>query len=189
MLKTIQCWGFPINDALVLALCVFTKGITGEMIKICKKYNLTDHVKNYLKSGSFPEKHQWKCIIGDEINNIVYRDFHNNTNDVDYKRFKCVHPDPLQVNPVWRVAKTKPHMVDTCMTVAKLIAYPSYHEMLCEYCGCLNYDILLHCALHCIKTKEERDEMWEILVNKLSVEQSVYLFSLEDDVFLNVLMG
>ncbi len=181
----------------ILTMCLFvdqiypgfTRGITGEMITICKKYELMEHVNHYLKDGVFPEKRPWKYIIEDKIKNTVYKKFNNQTTEDDYKRFKCIHPDPPQVNPVWSVAKAKPYMVHICMQVAKLIAYPSYNELLCEFCGSLNEDILLHCAMHCPKTKEERDDMWDILINKLDVDQSVYLHSLEDDEFLSVLMG
>ncbi len=60
---------------------------------------------------------------------------------------------------------------------------------MCKYCGCLNEDMLLHFAMHCPKRKEVRDDMWDIMIDKLDVDQSVYLLSLEDNEFLNILMG
>ncbi len=70
------------------------------------------------------------------------------------------------MSPVWRVAKAKPHIVNVCVKVAKLIAYPTNTAILCEFCGSLTQDVLLHCAVQCTNTMEERGDFWDIVLNK-----------------------
>ena len=36
---------------------------------------------------------------------------------------------------------------------------------------------------------KDRDDFWDIIINRLDVNQNVLLFSLDDDDFLNVLLG
>lgn len=61
--------------------------------------------------------------------------------------------------------------------------------MLCEHCGALFRDYLVHYVAVCPKFNEQRDQFWNFVTNNFSVQLSAGLFNLEDDQLVNILLG
>ena len=169
-----------------------TNGFSEEILHLCSKYSIKEFLDSYTTHAMMPDKIPWKNIIRLNVTNFETTKFVNETeHDPDFKRFNKIHPDPLKPSPVWQVARDRPHMRNKCYTVSKLIAYPSKSEdqILCEYCGIIFQDSLVHYVNNCCAFGEERDKFWDILSNTCSIELSAGLYNLDDDSMTNVLLG
>ncbi len=83
-------------------------------------------------------------------------------------------------------------MIEKCRHVAKSIVKtdPSFCEIqLCCYCGRFFTDMYYHIAIECDKTSNEREDMWDNIMNVLPVEFSSYLFNLPDEDFYCILLS
>ena len=111
--------------------------------------------------------------------------------DPDFTRFYRVHPDVTQTSPIWIVARQKPCMVDKCYDVAKLIAYPSVTDVpvLCEYCGQFYSDTIIHFTTNCSYCTIDQNTFWDIISNDFSVSISAGLYNLDDQAFVDVILG
>ena len=73
---------------------------------------------------------------------------------------------------------------------AKLICRVSNdNHILCEFCGRLYVDKLEHFAWNCYKTREDKNLYWNFLINDFDVSISAHMFSLENDEFVDCLLG
>ena len=115
----------------------------------------------------------------------------NNTrNDPDFARFHDIHPDIHRPSPEWRVAKSYPHMLETCLKVGKVIADPPQQDpLLCEYCGNVFVDKMEHYVCNCPHTSDEREQFWNIMNNEADIELAAFLFSVSDNELINILLG
>ena len=110
--------------------------------------------------------------------------------DSDFERFRRIHPDIQRPSPIWRVAREFPSMLPKCYNVAKLIACPTSNEAyLCEFCGYIFNDKIIHYCCNCSHTSEDRDTFWDIINNSLSIEAASNLYNFSDDDFVDILLG
>ena len=49
--------------------------------------------------------------------------------DPEFARFRVIHPDIMQCNPVWQIAKYNPNMKDKCFAAAKITSDPNTEEL------------------------------------------------------------
>ena len=117
--------------------------------------------------------------------------YHERTRgDSVFDRFHRILPIIQRPSLVWRVAKHHPYMLDTCVKVAKVIAEaPAKDELLCEYCGCLFKDFLVHYICQCSETRQERDHFWNIRDNQVDIAFAAFLYNAEDCDFVDLLLG
>ena len=165
----------------------FVKGFSGEIIDICNKYQVSWILDNYVKYLLLPDKIPWKTTIQDAVNYNEFNIFKDAIiADREFARFVKVHPDPFIPSPIWRVAKKHPHMLQRCYQAAKAVAYPHIWQegILCEHCGVLSKDYLMHYVMDCPFLSEERETFWDIILNSIGVEAAAYLYNLEDDKLL-----
>ena len=170
----------------------YTSGYVKDILDLCHKYSVMSILDDFLKNLSFPDKTPWKRIINSELRRTEYDKFTDATkDDPDFKRFTAVHPDPFTPSPIWRVAREKHHMVNKCYKAAKALAYTHItgSALLCEYCGRLVEDPLLHYALQCQHVHEEREIFWGIIIDTFTAETGAFLHNLEDEKFLEVMLG
>ena len=166
-------------------------GFADELNSIMKKYGLTWAIGNFLSEGIIPDKHPWKKIVSVVVQNKDCEQFYERTReDTDFYRFHHIHPDISKPSPVWRVARDYPYMLDICLKVAQIIATPPKdEELLCEYCGCIFKDWVVHYACHCSHTQEEQEYFWNIIDNHAEINLTVFLYNIEDSDFVNILLG
>ena len=111
--------------------------------------------------------------------------------DPELAKFRVVHPDIHMPSPVWLVSKDAPYLNEQCFNTAKLIAYQTAEEetLLCEFCGRIFNDYVLHYALQCPHTELQRNAFWDKICNYFDVELSAYLYNLDDTDLANVILG
>ena len=168
-----------------------SSGFAAEIIELLQKYSLTWCLDNFLEECQIPDKFVWKrivnCSVRDE-DKLLYEK--STKDDLDFRRFHCIHPDIHTPNPVWKVAKSNSSMLETCLLVAKIVACPiGVDDILCEFCGKLFKDKVEHYVCLCSRTSEERDGFWDTVNNRLSIDMAGYLYNLEDSDFINILLG
>ena len=168
------------------------KGFCNEIYRLCEKYNLEYFLSQYIKKANYPDKRPWKMILRNSVWQREVAKYESETkHDPDFARFNVIHPDISKPSPVWMVAKVNPHMLDKCLIVAKEIASPcnTGNNHLCEYCGYFYNDRLYHFITTCQVTRDVREQYWDILTNKFDVECSSAMHNLDDEAFMNVLLG
>ena len=101
-------------------------------------------------------------------------------NDVDFYRFRRVHPNIQKPSPIWYVAK---YMLLKYYNMAKVIAYStrSTEQLLCEHYGHMYSDSLVHFTTSCPYTLDERNYFWDTVVNVSGVEIAEYPYMYNAD--------
>ena len=164
-----------------------------EIVKILHKvdlYELFDSI--FLKSGLFPDKLPWKKMVINRLKELEVKAFNDRTDgDNDFKRFKAVHQDIHKPNKLWYFARANPNKLKQCETVAKYIAESVNIDSvyLCEFCGRLYYDKLTHFSTVCSATEDIQSTFWNLVVNNYPVEVSVCLSNLNNEEFVETLLG
>ena len=166
-------------------------GFGSEILVLLKKYNLEEFRENYIRHGYFPDKQVWKKIVCRHVSEAEMKIYDNITqDDIDFERFRRIHPDIQKPSPIWRVAREFPSMLAKCYNVAKLIACPPSNEAyLCEFCGYVFKDKIVHYCCNCSYTNEERNTFWDIINNSLSIEAASNLYNVSDDEFVDIVLG
>ena len=166
-------------------------GFADELVHMLKKYNLSWALESFLCDGTIPQKIPWKKLINNNVRYVEYKLFTDNTeDDPDFDRFRRIHPDINQPSPVWQVARYHPTMLSSCLKVAKVIAsVPNKDELLCEFCGKMFVDQVVHYVCDCCYTRTERDVFWDIMHDNVDIEICADLFNLEDSDLVDVILG
>ena len=166
-------------------------GLGSEILSLLKKYNLEEFKENFVRNGYIRDKQRWKNIVHRHVSEADSKIYETITqDDIDFVRFRRIHPDIRKPSPIWRVAREFPTMLGKCYTVAKIIACPPSNEpYLCEFCGYVFQDKVVHYCCYCSYTSEERDTFWDIINNSLSIEAASYLYNLPDDDSVDIVLG
>ena len=81
-------------------------------------------------------------------------------------------------------------MKDICLQVAKVIAAPpTYEALLCEFCGNIFQDRLENYVCECGHTSSDKDTFWDSVTNVFDIQFTVDLFTREEKLLVNVLLG
>lgn len=168
-----------------------TTGYGHEIVTLLHKYNLQFALFNLLENAYIPDKLPWKFMIRQSAASLERSSYNNNIkDDPDFTRFIRIHPDNLLPSPLWRVAKAKPSMLVKCVCVAKIIATPpNQDKMLCEYCGHIFKDWVVHYCCNCSHTVLQREQFWDIVHNAHSMELAVFMYNQTDDDLVDILLG
>ena len=114
-------------------------------------------------------------------------------NDADFTRFREVHNDCFTSGVLWAVACEIPGSLEKSAFQARLLTYPlSKHigkPLLCEYCGAVFTDPIVHHIAFCPEHQVERDRFWDFLTDKCPLELSVILHNMEEDLLVSCLLG
>ena len=71
----------------------------------------------------------------------------------------------------------------------KLLTIPSLQIDQCKYCSQPVKDIVLHCIAECSSLTAERDHMWDIIIDKLNIDDGIDLFNKSDDDIIDIFLG
>ena len=71
----------------------------------------------------------------------------------------------------------------------KLLTIPSLQIDQCKYCSQPVKDIVLHCITECSYLTAERDHMWDIIIDKLNIDDGIDLFNKSDDDIMDIFFG
>ena len=137
-------------------------GFANEANNILIKYDLDTFFDLYTEYGEFCNKQVWKNICKKSVANIEQVSYNRRTeNDNNFKEFRHIQPDITKPNKIWAIASKYPYMTERCYVVAKAICRDTPEdEHLCEFCGRLDRDIIMHACSVCDKALSVRDNFW-----------------------------
>jgi hypothetical protein len=173
---------------------IFSSGHTGfiqDITQVLRKYKLQNYLRTYTHGGEFPPKKHWKAIIKDSV--IEYEK--NMCNRIlsdkgDVQRFLRIMDRRLYIKsyPLYTASM---HSVEhlKLLKLAKLVCLPTGTIRQCELCNNDYNDITEHIIMSCSSLHNERNCMWDDMVNNLGVEKFVNLWSRPDEEILDILLG
>ena len=166
-------------------------GYCKDVIEKLHTYDLRFALDSFCHDGTSPDKLPWKKLVSCAIQNFEKNQFQMTvSDDLDFERFIRIHPDIFVVNPIWRVAKEYPVMLQKCLDVCKIITSPPNKEtILCEYCGHTFHDFVEHYICNCPHTLQERETFWEIINNSQPIDIACNLHNVCDTELCDILLG
>ena len=175
-------------------------GYIPDIINTLKRYNLYSYLELYLLDGTFPSKENWKKIFLEEINIQQTR---------LWKEEMLVKPNLQHLNAThrelkphvhWEVAKRNP---DSWMPLANLVnvlcgnipaslvnaAVDDTDYYICKLCQKRFSDFGHHFVMDCSAVCNERNDMWDKLMDELPITIISQLHSMECHDTFNVLVS
>ena len=73
--------------------------------------------------------------------------------------------------------------------MSKLLTIPSLQIDQCKYSSQPVTDIVLHCIAECSSLTAERDHVWDIIIDKLNIDDGIDLFNKLDDDIIDIFLG
>lgn len=174
---------------------MYTCGYVPDIFDILIKYDLLNYFITYVKGGRFPNKVAWKSIVK---NATLY---HQLTKDVqclsaknDVSRYLNVHTKGYyllyKVLKMLGVSQQDVRYRSQIRAVAKLIAIPVHSEYKpCQICGIEFKDVVEHVFMRCTYYIDERNDLWDKILDRFGVEFAVDLFQYPEEECLNIFLG
>ena len=170
------------------------KGFIPDIHHILNSVDFTDTLLIYMQGGRFPSKREWRGICRISIRTHDYNINVNNLRDTDarYARQMARETHP-QRHPFYDVIKRSRdirHNV-SLLWLIRTLTLPGYgyDTRTCTLCGKIYEDIMIHVIAECPKLFQERNTLWDFIVDDLNVNLSVRLSCLSDLSFVDVISG
>ena len=145
-------------------------------------------VISYLAGGCIENKHIWKSCIKGIIKTKENQMFVDKLQQKGAERFLRVH-DKLQVHPIYLIMKSNLMERKSLMNTIKLLAFPERSEECeCRYCGKIYTDTVNHYVMNCQNLIQERQEMWDKVLDSLPCAAEAKLFQKDSDTQLDTLL-
>ena len=91
---------------------------------------------------------------------------------------------------MWHLGKLLPHKLSVCFSVAKYIAEPiNDSEILCEFCGRIFKDTVLHRIIDCEQMHVRREKFWCDIVNNFPCMFGMWLHNLDSERLIGIMLG
>ena len=177
-------------------LCgMYKYGYVPDIFYILIKYDLLDYFMTYVNGGRFPNKLAWKAIVKDATLQ------HQLTNDVKYLSTKKDVPRYLDVHKkgfylLYKVLKmlglTQQDVLyrSQIRAMAKFIAIPVQVEYKpCQLCGIEFNDVVEHVFMRCMYYIDDRNDLWDKILDRFGLEIAVDLFQYPEEECLNIFLG
>ena len=162
--------------------------ITKSLISTLSKYDLEEFLHNYIISGYFPPKRIWNNIVKHAIRE---REEHmwtvNSSARPELSRFVQIQ-QKLKPNNLLLLSYIFPEYTKDIIYVLKLASCPKMYSK-CYMCDRDVEDIILHIVMSCQCFVQERNVLFDIIVNILPVELSISFFEQNDEDLLTTMLG
>ena len=127
-------------------------GFVSDIMAILSKYNLENHLHQYLHTLQFPGKFSWKRIVNSAIRQYESRQWLSRIDrDPDFTRFRRLHTSIAPASIYNMDAMIKDRRLTA--TVAKLWVMKPTLIRECHLCGSFRPDILSHLLADCQATR------------------------------------
>ncbi|MES9884793.1 MAG: reverse transcriptase family protein, partial [Sedimenticola sp.] len=125
-------------------------GYIPDIHRLLNKYKLSDHLRTYIETLTFPTKYTWKGIVNIAVKTKHESDRQMRMNtDSDFSRFRQLHENGNSIALPYQIATNK-HELKNVQLIAKLwVTKPSDIVKTCTYCQVEYSDLLLHIVYGC----------------------------------------
>jgi hypothetical protein len=170
------------------------KGFIPDVIQILDNVSLKAELISYMHGGRFPTKHQWKQMVTSGIQRLDYTASVNRLRHNDVRYSRQMDPDRhLQIHPLYNVIRRSSSIQTnkSLLWLTRMIALPdtSYQEAVCKLCRKCYTDIVVHIITECPELYNERNSLWDFILDELDVELSVRISCLSDESFTDIVCG
>jgi hypothetical protein len=168
---------------------ITSKSITNYLYGVLDTYGLVHYLVYYLQGDTLPAKPAWKSIVKKQINISEELKWKNGLIAKDAHRYwdiqQCLKP-----NVLYSIIKAHPHQKQSLMTLVKLLTIVQNDEaMLYALCHSVVTNSFDHVLMHCERLLDERNTMWDDILDYLDVHTEVRLVSMEDADIIQVILG
>jgi hypothetical protein len=168
---------------------ITTNNLTADYVSLMNKYGLSNYLVRYLHGGQFPQKTQWKAIVNDQVNKDAQANWSQNLKTKKANRFVNIQPT-LKHNALYGVIKRNKYARNAILLLIQLLSIPdNCNVFVCNLCNKQTDDYVEHILIRCEQLLEERNDLWENIVNVLGVKAEVELFCKEDEDIMRIMLG
>ena len=174
------------------------KGFIPDIMRILQQYNLSDEFRTYMFGEHFPAKGEWKALTRLSVMKLDIEDARNVLR-IKSDNARCVRllydddGEEMSIHIFHRIIKSSDSRISVkpLIRALTLLALPetSYTDTKCTLCKQVYTDIVCHIITQCPLLNEERNTLWEFVIDSVDVETSVRLFHLADETFVDWLFG
>jgi hypothetical protein len=179
--------------------CMHNDGMKGYILDIkhvLYMYELQNYLLCYMQGSRFPDKSEWKQIVKRAV---VQRDYELAVEELiaknDCTRYISMMniDNHTSLHPFYGIIRTCTNMGfnKALLTAIKLLSLPNitYDSHECKLCNQPCNDISNHLIAECPLLYEERNILWDCILDTLDVRTSVKLSSVDDSQFTDILFG
>ena len=148
---------------------------------------------NFYDTGLFPSLTIWKRIVKTAVQSNEVKMWTSRINsDDDFSAFKVIHKT-YEPHAAWSVALRHPHLrpqahflVSICCLIRN---FKNNEVVLCDRCGKLFSDPIVHAVASCDYLEKIRDKFWCDVININPITFSIYLANMSDNELCNCLLS
>ena len=166
-------------------------GFIIDIFRFLEEYNFVHILIEYLNSGVFPSKFEWKKLVQETLKQRATLCTRFEIDSEGLGRFLDIH-SRTKPSMFWELSWKYPYMLTACRSVVKLIAmlFNRYQPVsICSACGELVVNYVSHCLLCCHANSGVRHKMWAGFLRKFGANVYSCLAKLSIDSLTDVLLG
>jgi hypothetical protein len=175
-------------------------GFVPDIVCVLTKYDLLDHLMEFVSTNCFPTKKNWKKIVNLRV----------------YEKYNCVWQEKIkrnkqlyfysqvntnnEISEWWLLAKEHPKNLLEITNIIRLlcgsykirgkrVSNPVVYTDLCEICQKSYINPVNHALLYCLASHNERENLWNWIVDNFEIESTVNLVALSDSDFILTILG
>jgi len=166
-----------------------TETVTGDLVRVLNKYNLYDYLYTYITGSDFPDKTAWKAIVRLEIERVEQSSWRNGLSEKNVVRYQRIQPQ-LQSSLLYKCLRNNLKQRHSIMHIIMFLTIIEHDEpMLCTACGQIVTDSVEHVMMRCASLVDERNDMWNRILDSVEVQAEAELVARDDLETLDILLG
>ena len=164
-------------------------GYIPDIIDILRTYGLIQYLTEYIDTGSFPSKSQWKSIVHKTVNEQQSVNWLNRIAlDDNFMRFRNIHKTVSMTN-FWKKAQSFAEIRNSYFITKLLADIPNSSGDKCVECENDFSDVYVHACCSCICTLELRELWWGIIIENFPLQLYSELSEYDDEEIYQILLG
>lgn len=175
-------------------------GFIPEILELLKKYELLEHLENYLCSGMFPVKRVWRNIVMDRVHALEEQLWRNRVAlKPELENLSRTH---MTLQPIfhWKTARKYPFSRVLIGNLVNLICgnippcvlqamKEHANEYTCKLCQNKTSHIGFHLFMQCSSCMQERNSFWDFLSDNMDFNDLANLLALCDQDVYEAVIG
>ncbi|CAG2193454.1 unnamed protein product [Mytilus edulis] len=160
-------------------------GFTVDIINILRKYELSTYFNDFCETGLFPTPLIWKRIVKTTVAAFEIVNWTRRINiDDDFVAFKMIKKE-YAPHPAWTIALKHPNLRKQAQYLTSVCCLVRDNDngqyILCDRCGKMFLDPLVHAIASCDYLDETRDNFWCEIININPITFSIFLANMSDE--------
>jgi hypothetical protein len=143
-----------------------------------------------VNDDTIPSKLAWKSLIRGSLQDVEQRKWSEMLSVKQANRYHNIQPY-LTKNIIYDTTERNIHMRSHLQLLIKILSVPEnyYLPMMCELCNRVVTDSVEHIFMRCEQLVDQRNALWDGLLDSFGVSAEVDLFNREDGDILEILLG